>query len=180
MGLRPARTMRDLDKVAWTRYSRSKPRKSYIRSMPHRHLTRYRFGSDKSEYDRAYLLVATQDVMLRDNALESARQVINRYLDRTMQGNYFFMVRIYPHHIIRENKMVAGAGADRIQKGMRRAFGRPTMVAARVKKGTPIFEVRTFSSNEKDVGVAYKRARMKLSGRFRVDTLDLTNSKVSN
>ena len=46
---------------------------------------------------------------------------------------YFFQLRIYPHHILRENPLAAGAGADRMSTGMKCAFGKPISVAARVK-----------------------------------------------
>ena len=85
-----------------------------------------------------------------------------------MHGNYYFVVRPYPHHIIRENKMVAGAGADRIQKGMRRSFGKPMDRAARLKKNQALFTVYVYKgkSSEAAVREAFRRARMKLSGVF--------------
>ena len=46
---------------------------------------------------------------------------------------------VYPHIILRENKMIATAGADRLQEGMRRAFGKPTGRAARVENGQDLF-----------------------------------------
>jgi ribosomal protein L16/L10AE len=48
---------------------------------------------------------------------------------------------VYPHIILRENKMIATAGADRLQEGMRRAFGKPTGRAARVHDGQSILIV---------------------------------------
>ena len=37
--------------------------------------------------------------------------------------------------------MIATAGADRLQEGMRRAFGKPTGRAARVKTGQSILDI---------------------------------------
>ena len=37
--------------------------------------------------------------------------------------------------------MIATAGADRLQEGMRRAFGKPTGRAARIKTGQSILDV---------------------------------------
>jgi len=169
MAIRPAKCVRDGNKVAWTRYSKKKPRKSYIRTMPHKELHNYRMGTSKDDYDATYSLVLKDDILiLRDNAIESARQSTNKVLESKMPGNYYFIVRPYPHHVIRENKMVAGAGADRIQKGMRRSFGKPTDVAARLKKGQAVFTVYVYKGKASEAAVreAFRRAKMKLSGNF--------------
>ncbi len=168
MGIRPGRSIRDPDKVAWTRFSKSKPRKSYIKAMPHADLHQYRMGVMKNDYDCRLSLVSDDPVIIRDNAIESARQSSNKHLEKVAMGAYYFQVRVYPHHIIRENKMIAGAGADRLQKGMRRAFGRPTDRAARLKSGTALFTVYSYKANEEHLKLALVRAMRKLSGRFRI------------
>ncbi|MCA2003606.1 MAG: 50S ribosomal protein L16, partial [Candidatus Nitrosotenuis sp.] len=43
--------------------------------------------------------------------------------------------------LLRENKMIATAGADRLQEGMRRAFGKAVSLAARVNQGQVIMEM---------------------------------------
>jgi large subunit ribosomal protein L10e len=168
MGIRPARAIRDADKVAWTRYSRSKPRKSFIKAMPHADLHQFRMGAMKPDFDLALSLKSEEPVILRDNAIESARQSMNKHLEKSAPGAFYFMVRVYPHHVIRENKMIAGAGADRLQKGMRRAFGRPTDRAARLKVGTKLFTIYSYKANEAHLKKAFDRAMRKLSGKFRV------------
>ena len=168
MAIRPGRAIRDPDKVAWTRYSRSKPRKSYIKAMPHADLHQFRMGALKDDFDTILHLTSDQGVIIRDNAIESARQTANKYIEGKMPGNYYFIVRVYPHHVIRENKMISGAGADRLQKGMRRAFGRPTDRAARLKIGTSLFTVHTYSSNVDQVKKAFIRATKKLSGKYTI------------
>lgn len=168
MGIRPGKSIRDPDKVAWTRYSRRKPRKSYIKAMPHKDLHQYRMGGMKDDYDVVIHLKSLEAVIIRDNAIESARQTANKYLEGNINTGYYFIVRVYPHHVIRENKMIAGAGADRLQKGMRRAFGRPSDCAARLKVGTEMFTVYTHKSNVKHVKKAFSRATRKLSGSFKI------------
>ncbi len=166
MGIRPARTCRSLEKTAWARYSKKKPRKSYVKAMPHLSLLVYQMGDGKKPYDTQYDLRAEHDVQLRDNALESARQAGNKYLEKLALNQYFFTVRVYPHNVIRENKMIAGAGADRLQKGMRASFGRATDRAARIRAGQIIFTIKTSAANEKHVLEAVRRIRAKLSGSF--------------
>ncbi|MGI0069170.1 MAG: 50S ribosomal protein L16, partial [Nitrosopumilaceae archaeon] len=41
---------------------------------------------------------------------------------------------------LRENKMIATAGADRLQEGMRGAFGKAVSLAARVQRGQVLME----------------------------------------
>lgn len=169
MGIRPARAFRDPDKVAWTRFSR-KPRDNYVKVMPHADLHQFRMGVDKEDYDLTVNLVSKQSIIVRDNAIESARQSANKALEKAMGATgYYFVVRPYPHHIVRENKMIAGAGADRLQKGMRRSFGRPTDRAARFSIGTVVFTIRTYKAQLEAVKLAMLRAQRKLSGSYRVE-----------
>ena len=168
MGIRPARTIRDMDKLPWTRYSRSKPRKSYIKAMPHADLHQFRMGVMKDDYDLEVRLVSMEPIIIRDNAIESARQTANKVLEGALAGNYFFMVNSYPHHVIRENKMISGAGADRLQKGMRASYGRPTDKAARINARKALFSVYTYKANLVSVKKAFGRAQRKLSGSFKI------------
>ncbi len=169
-GIRPGRAIRDMNKVAWTRFSKTKPRRSFIKAMPHKDLNVYRMGSKKPGYDVAYHLTCKGDIIIRDNAIEAARQAANKYLEKIVPMGYYFIVRVFPHHVIRENKMIAGAGADRLQKGMRQSFGRPTDRAARIRLGQQVFSVYTTVSNDGHVRTAMARAMKKLSGgNFRLE-----------
>lgn len=168
MGLRPAKTMRGTDKQGWSRFSRKKPRKSYIKAMPHQDITQFRMGVSKPDYNIAFKLLSEQNIQIRDNALESARQAVNKYLEKQMVGNFYFMVNVFPHQIIRENKMIAGAGADRLQKGMRQSFGRPTDKAARVRKNQEILLIHTYAEKTLIVQNAISRACKKLPGAYKL------------
>lgn len=87
-------------------------------------------------------LVSREAVQIRHNALESARVSANKVLfDKYGETGYRLQLCVYPHIILRENKMIATAGADRLQEGMRRAFGKPTGRAARVHDGQSILIV---------------------------------------
>ncbi|MCX8195267.1 MAG: 50S ribosomal protein L16 [Candidatus Micrarchaeota archaeon] len=172
MGLRPARTCRGMGKTPWTRYSKKKPRKSYVKALPHLSLLVYEMGNRNQQFDYTCDLVAEEDVQLRDNSLEAARQAANKYLEKTIPNQYFFKVRVYPHNVLRENKMIAGAGADRLQKGMRKAYGRPTDRAARIKAGQAVFTMHVSKENLPHVEEAYRRARRKMSGKFKMVQLD--------
>ncbi len=167
--MRPAKTVRDNRGPAWTRYSKKKPRKSFVKSMPHKNLNTFETGVVKEDYDLRALLVAQDDTLLvRDNAIEAARQSASRHLEKFVLGNYKFWVRKYPHHVVRENGMLSGAGADRLSKGMRKSFGKPSDLAARINKRDIIFEVKTYSRFANTVSEAFRKASHKMSGSYRI------------
>lgn len=166
MALRPAHTCRTLEKKAWARFSKKKPRRSYVKAMPHLSLLVYTMGDQKKGFDTEYSLVANHDVQLRDHTLEAARQAANKYMEKIIPNQYHLRVLVFPHNVIRENKMIAGAGADRLQKGMRKAFGRATNRAARVRAGQCIFRIRINKANILHLKEALRRARSKLSGAY--------------
>jgi large subunit ribosomal protein L10e len=167
VGIRPAKTCRKLNKVAWTRFSKRRPKKSYVKAMPHTNLLNFHMGNRLGEgYDTEYSLAAKEDVQLRDNALEAARQAANKYLEKSVIGQYYFHLRVICHNVIRENKMIAGAGADRLQKGMRQSFGRPTDRAARIGRGQVILTIKTKKAHEAHMREAMRRMKAKLSGKW--------------
>ena len=86
-------------------------------------------------------IVAVEFGQIRHNALEAVRQFLTKGLDESLPGQYYFKVVPFPHHIQRENKMLTGAGADRMQTGMQLSFGKTIGKATLTKKNTPIFFV---------------------------------------
>ena len=168
MGLRPARTCREIKHQSWSRYSKKKPRKSYIKSMPHMALNITSMGNPNGYYTLRSDLVSKEGIQIRDNALEAGRLAVNKLLETKIPSNYHFFVRVYPHEIIRERKVVLGAGADRIQKGMKHAWGRPADRAARVHKRTTVYTVRMKKEDISLVKEAYKRAKIKLPGHYSI------------
>ncbi len=76
--------------------------------------------------------------------------------------SFFARLRVYPHVILRENKMIATAGADRLQEGMRRAFGKATGLAARVERGHTIYEANVTKANLELAKRAFRVASSKL------------------
>lgn len=142
MGLRKASSYTKKHVVPYTRTS-SKKGKSYIKTVPPQAIVKFSMGSHDlfAEGKLPYSLTMASDehAQIRNNALEAARQYINKQLDTDLPGQYYFRVVPYPHHIQRENKMLTGAGADRMQTGMQLSFGNSVGKAAIVKEGSPIF-----------------------------------------
>ena len=108
-------------------------------------------------------------LQIRHNALESVRQVVNRRLEIALGTNYLFQVRVFPHHVLREHKMLTGAGADRMSPGMSKAFGKPVGIAAQLRKGQTIFSVSVNKENLLKAKEAMELARPRLPGSFLIE-----------
>ena len=72
------------------------------------------------------------------------------------------VVNLYPHHVLRENKMITGAGADRMQTGMAHSFGRAIGTAAQVKKGKTLMTVFIEEKNKQLAGECLRLAGHRL------------------
>ena len=166
--LRPASTCKYRLSQAWARYSKRKPRKNYVKALPHTSLLVFNMGKVSDGYDLVMKLVSNEKIQLRSNSLESARLTCNKYLEANIPGGYSFKILVYPHMVIREHKMASGAGADRISKGMTLAFGKPVSMAARINKGQPIFLVKTTAQNRGHVSKAFTRSMAKISGSYKI------------
>lgn len=162
MALRPGRTTRKLRRP-WTRVSKKKPKKSFAVGVPPPKIHIFEMGSREKDFEFKVWLAAKRAVQIRDNALEAARIVSNKFLEKKLGSeNYFMKILVFPHQILREHSMATGAGADRFSSGMRKSFGKPSGRAARIKRGQNIFLLKI---NKKDMEVgrkALKRADLKL------------------
>ncbi len=146
MGLRKGICYRKVVR-AYTRKSKFK-KKSYIKVIPPSKIAKFDMGDPKKKYKYEVDLVSKAKVQIRHNAIESARQIINRKLNKKLgMTGYYLKVRIHPHHVLRENRMLTGAGADRMQTGMQQAFGKPVGLAAQVKIGQPLFSAYVDENN---------------------------------
>ncbi|CAL9762547.1 unnamed protein product [Musa acuminata subsp. burmannicoides] len=71
-------------------------------------------------------LVSWEKENVSSEALEAARIACNKYMTKYAGKDAFhLLVRVHPFHVLRINKMLSCAGADRLQTGMRGAFGKP-------------------------------------------------------
>ena len=135
-----AKNYRDIRGMLYTR-------SEYIHGAPQPKITRFTMGTYKEDYEVEVRLKARERELIRDRALEALRINVNRSLQKKVGlNNYYYVIVIYPHHVLRENKMMTGAGADRLQEGMRRAFGKPVGRAASVKPGQTIAKVMTYKT----------------------------------
>ncbi|MEM4342055.1 MAG: 50S ribosomal protein L16, partial [Candidatus Caldarchaeum sp.] len=120
----------------------------------------------RSDYTHELLLVPETDLQIRDVAIESARIAVNKYLTEKLNDRFYLEVTAHPHHVLRENKMIFGAHADRLQEGMRRAFGKPIGRAARVEMGEPVFRLLTYADGVRAAREALELAAKKLPKKY--------------
>jgi len=143
--------------------ARAYTRREYIRRIPGSRIIQYDMGNLSADFPLSLSLAVKNPASISHNSLEAARIASNRYLQRKAgRLGYHLKIRVYPHHVVRENPMATGAGADRVQDGMRKAFGKPVSSAALVKKGQKILTVQTNKKNFKNAKEALRRASMKI------------------
>jgi large subunit ribosomal protein L10e len=137
-------------------------RREYMGGVPASRITQFEQGT-KGKYPIKMVLHATEQCQIRHIALEAARISANRFLAKKVgNSNYFLKILIYPHNVLRENKIAVGAGADRISDGMRAAFGKPVGTAARVKRDQAILTLETNADYYKLAKEALYRASIKM------------------
>lgn len=128
----------------YTRTSRVKG-KAYIKVVPNNKVVKYNLGNQKAHMEGKFPLkltmISEESLQVRDNALEAARTIMTKQLDERLPGMYYMELKVHPHHILRNNKTAAGAGADRLSSGMSRSFGTVEGRAAMVRAGHPLFIV---------------------------------------
>jgi len=116
-------------------------RKEYIKGKPQIKIAKFQ-GGKRATYQYRIQLSLNEKLQIRHMAIESTRLAANKTLEKTTgETGYYSRLRIYPHILLRENKQIATAGADRISEGMRRSWGKATSLGARVKQGQPILEL---------------------------------------
>lgn len=159
--LRPGRSYREM-KIPYTRKSKYKAT-NYVKMAQSPKITQYHSGNSKQSFGRSIILISERSIQIRDNAIEAARIVANKYLtDNVGDQNFHLIVIAYPHQIIREHKLATGAGADRFSSGMQKSFGKPIGLAARINAGGRIFEIHIGESHLSQAKVAAQKISKKL------------------
>lgn len=146
----------------YTRLSKYK-KKNFARNRPSSVLAKFDFGDLTKTYPCEFTLVSKDQLQIRHNALESARQTSIKALEKNIgKSGWKFKLNIYPHHILRENPLASGAGADRMSTGMQKSFGKNISCAARVFKGQRMFTLWTTKTHTDIAKLALARAGKKL------------------
>jgi large subunit ribosomal protein L10e len=147
---------RNISKKAYTR-------REYMGGIPGSKIVQFDMGNLSQEFPVEMNLIVKESCQILHTALEAARISINRRLLKDVgRMNFHLKLRVFPHHVLRENKQATGAGADRVSEGMRLAFGKAVGTAARVTSGQVIFTTYTTPQYIDKVKVALKSGGHKL------------------
>jgi len=159
--------------VVNTRISR-KQQFSYIKAVPPQKIVKFNMGNIKKfeagKYPIKVSVITQENIQIRDLALEAVRQTLNKDLNKLMPKEYFLRCNVFPHNIIRNNRVYSGASkGERVQTGMTKSFGSPEGRAAIIKRGRPVFT--TYFSGELNlphVRKFFKKATPKLPCKTKV------------
>ncbi|KAG5567110.1 hypothetical protein RHGRI_002621 [Rhododendron griersonianum] len=148
------------------------PKSRYCRGVPDSKIRIYDVGMKKKgvdEFPFCVHLVSWEKENVSSEALEAARIACNKYMTKFAGKDAFHLrVRVHPFHVLRINKMLSCAGADRLQTGMRGAFGKPQGTCARVAIGQVLLSVRCKDTNSQHAQEALRRAKFKFPGRQKI------------
>ena len=148
----------------------------HIKGKPQIKIAKFNSGNKKGKFDYCVQLLINEQIQIRHMAIESTRLAANKTLEKTTgETGYSSRLRIYEHVRLRENKMIAAAGADRLSDGMRRAFGKANSLAARVKQGQVIMEMNVKKEHVDAAKLALKKACVKLPGTPSINVIELKN-----
>jgi large subunit ribosomal protein L10e len=153
---KPAKMYRNISKKAYTR-------REYMGGVPGSKIVQFEMGNLSQEFPTEVDLIVEESCQIRHSALEAARITTNRRLMKEVgRSNFHFKVRVFPHHVLRENKQATGAGADRVSEGMRLSFGKAVGTAARVSAGQKILTVYSTPNYLEKIKDALRHAGYKL------------------
>jgi large subunit ribosomal protein L10e len=140
--------------------------------VPESKIRIYDTGNKKAPVDQFPFvahLVCDEKQQISSEALEACRVAINKHLTKNIgKDNFHVRVRAHPFHVLRANKMLSCAGADRLSSGMRHSYGKPIGVAARVDIGQILVSIRSKDASEAHVIEAIRRGKFKFAGRQKI------------
>jgi len=153
-------------------------KKNFVKVYPASKIQRFQTGDAARKFRYRFFVNAKASVQIRHNALEAARLTAVKILEKQLgKDNFFVKMRVFPHHILRENPLAAGAGADRMSTGMAHSYGKNVSSAAQLKAGQPVFEVNVDESGLKSAKLAMIRIGHKLPCTCTVQAFDIEKGK---
>ncbi len=105
------------------RYCKNKPypKSRFCRGVPDPKIRIFDCGGKKQDCDMypcAVHMVSDEWQQVSSEALEAARVACNKYMVNSVgKDNFHIRIRPHPFHVLRVNKMLSCAGADRLQTG---------------------------------------------------------------
>ncbi|KAL7719564.1 Ribosomal protein L10 [Entamoeba marina] len=139
------------------------PKSKFCRGVPDPRIRLFDIGKRKAKCDEFPCCVHIVE------AMEAARICINKNMLKVSGKDSFHVrIRLHPFHVLRINKMLSCAGADRLQTGMRGAYGKNYGTCARVKVGQVFISGRCKQENLPTLVKAFKLACYKFAGRQKI------------
>ena len=179
MGLRPARCYREIER-SYTRVATRVQAKDFIGGVPKTKVRQFVLGDQTKNFEKTIHIISDENVQIRDNGLESFRQKLAKKLtDVCGKDNFFVKIRIYPHHILRQNKLASGAGADRLSSGMKHPFGKPIGRSAQIKKGQTLISIVVNKEFVDKTLIALKIIINKINVKYHTVVEDHLNKKLT-
>lgn len=167
MAKNPARMYRKIMQHAYTR-------REFMGGVPGNRILQYESGRPNGDFPVVLNLIPEERGQIRHTALEAMRITAVRALDLAVgRENYFLQVRVYPHHVLRQNKQASGAGADRVSMGMRLAFGKAIGTAARVEAGQSVLTIKVTPKGFAAAKEAMRKCYNKIASPCHVDVVGL-------
>jgi len=162
MGRRPSRCYRVCKNKPY-------PKSRFCRGVPDPKIRTYDLGARKAQVDafpNTVHIVSREIEQITCEALEASRIQANKYMTKNTAKEAFHMrIRAHPFHVLRINKMLSCAGADRLQTGMRQSYGKPYGTCARVRIGQILMSIRTKPNLVPVACEALRRAKHKFAGK---------------
>merc|ERR1712146_379779 len=148
------------------------PKSRFVRAVPDPKIRIYDLGRKRAhvmDFPLCVHMVSNEIEQISSEALEAARICCNKYLVKTVgKEGFHIRIRAHPFHVLRINKMLSCAGADRLQTGMRGAYGKPAGRVARVRIDQILFSIRCKDVHKKAAMIALARAKFKFPGRQKI------------
>lgn len=149
----------------YTRFSKYR-KKAFVKARPGKKIIKFNMGNlvQSDNFPVKLQLISKDDAQVRTNSLEAARIAVLRRVEKKYgRSGFYFRIKAVPHHMLRENPLAAGAGADRLSTGMKHSFGKIIGTACQVKAGKVIFELFLPTGEENFGRLALKVASSKLT-----------------
>ena len=140
-----------------------------MRGVPGIKVVHFDMGNTRRKFQYEVSLLVREAIQIRHNALESARVISHRYLEKRVgKANYLMKIRTFPHEVLRENRMASGKKADRYGDGMRRSFGKPVGTAARLSEDQKVITIWVDETNVAHAKEALRKAGHKFPAKVSI------------
>ena len=97
MGLRPGHCYSSKKDRAFSRYAVKVHRKSFVGAIPGLRTRQFNMGNGIKNFSHILDLIVEEHAQIRDNAIESTRIAVNRFLNNNLgKDGYFMKIRAYP------------------------------------------------------------------------------------